>query len=273
MRLLRWMLLASCLFAVRVFADPRVVCLGGSITETAWALGAGEQVVAVDDSSAFPPESAALPHVGYYRMISAEGVLSVNPDLVLASQEAGPPQALEQLERTGVRVERITGAATVSGCVARIRAVGVALNRAESGEELAARVEKELAEIAPPTNAAVRVLFVLARGAGTLNVAGTSTAADEMIRLAGGHNAVTEYSGYRPLTAEAAVQAAPDVILLTRMGLEGLGGTNALWQVPGLKETPAGQHARVVVMDDLLLLGFGPRLPDAVRKLQALLHP
>lgn len=273
MRGFRWMMLVAGLCVMQASAASRVACLGGSITETAWALGAGPQVVAVDDSSTYPAETASLPHVGYYRMISAEGVLSANPDLVLVSQEAGPPQALAQLERTGIRVERIVGTATVAGCLERVRAVATALDRAEAGEALANQIESELAAIVTPTGKAVRVLFVLARGPGTLNVAGTDTAADEMIRLAGGENAVTEYAGYRPLTAEAAIQAAPDVILLTTMGLGGLGGTDALWSVPGLKETPAGQSARAVAMDDLLLLGFGPRLPEAVRELQALLYP
>ncbi|MBW7908830.1 MAG: ABC transporter substrate-binding protein [Kiritimatiellae bacterium] len=276
MRSLMWMMAmaASGLFVFQAAADePRVASLGGAVTETIWALGAGDRVVAVDASSTYPAEIANLPHVGYYRMISAEGVLSVNPDVVLASDEAGPPQALEQLTRAGVRIESITSAHTVSGCLARIRAVGLALNRAEEGEALAQKVESEIASIPAPTNPAVRVLFVFARGPGALNVAGTGTAADEIIRLAGAQNAVTEYAGYRPLTAEAAVQAAPDVILLTQSSMDGLGGADAIWHAPGLKETPAGEHARAVAMDDLLLLGFGPRLPQAIRELQALLYP
>ncbi len=267
--------MAVCAAGWSASAEPRVVCLGGALTECVFALGAGAQVVAVDDSSSFPAQAASLPRVGYYRMVSAEGVLSLKPDLVLASVEAGPPQALAQIERAGVRVVRISGDASVTGCVARVRAVGAALDRIEAAEALAAQIESELADFrpSPPDGILVRVLFVFARGAGTLNVAGSGTAAAEMIRLSGGVNAVDAYSGYRPLTAEAVVQAAPDVVLLTSSGLVGIGGEDALWVMPGLKATPAAAAKRAVAMDDLLLLGFGPRLPEAVKILNQLLYP
>jgi iron complex transport system substrate-binding protein len=112
-----------------------------------------------------------------------------------------------------------------------------------------------------------KVLFVFAHGAGTWNVAGVGTAADEMIRLAGGRNAATGYAGYRPLTAEAVVAAQPDVILTGSGGLAGRGGQEGLLKVPGVGSTPAGRDRRVVAMDELYLLGFGPRTAEAVREL------
>lgn len=263
----------GCATALSAAESPRIVCLGGAVTETVWALGAGEQVVAVDDSSTYPAEAASLPHVGYYRMISAEGVLSLKPDLVLASEEAGPPEALEQLKQAGVTLERIPGSATVSGCVSRIRAIGTLLNRAEAAEELAGNIESSLAELTAVTNQRAKVLFVFARGAGTLNVSGEGTAAHEIIQLAGGQNAVTEYKGYRPMTAESVAQAQPDVVLITASGLQSIGGAEALWQLPGLNATPAGHNQRVIALDDLYLLGFGPRLPAAVRELQESIYP
>ena len=88
-----------------------------------------------------------------------------------------------------------------------------------------------------------------------------------MIRLAGGTNAASGFDGYKPLTAEAAVAAAPQVILVTTSGLESVGGTDGLLDLPGLALTPAGKARRVVAMDDLYLLGFGPRVADAVAAL------
>lgn len=270
----RWIVLGMVCTAATAGAEERVVTLGGAVTETVWALGAGDRVVAVDDSSSFPAAAAALPHVGYYRMVSAEGLLSQEPDVVLASDEAGPPEALRQVEQAGVRVVRITGSATVTGCLARIRAVGAALARDAEAAKLAADVEEALAGDGPVTATDTpSVLFVMARGAGTLNIAGEGTAAYEMIRLAGGRNAIGGYRGYRPLTAESVVAAAPDIILTTSSGLAGMGGVDGLLQVAGLASTPAAASRRVVAMDDLLLLGFGPRLPDAVRELRGLLHP
>jgi len=273
MRLIKMMMLMCWAAVIHADEIPRVICLGGAVTETVWALGAGDGVVAVDDSSTFPPEAAALPHVGYYRMISAEGVLSLNPDLVLASEEAGPPQVIEQLEQAGVKLERVPGSASADGCVARIRKIGQVLGRSEAGEALAAQIEQEMEALTPVTNQLVRVLFVFARGAGTLNVAGVRTAADEMIRLSGGVNAVSEYHGYRPLTAESVALAQPDIVLITTSGLQSIGGAEGLWQLPGLMATPAGQHQRLIDLDDLYLLGFGPRLPMAVKELRADFYP
>jgi iron complex transport system substrate-binding protein len=117
------------------------------------------------------------------------------------------------------------------------------------------------------------VLFVYARGAGTVAVAGRATAADEMIRLAGGRNAIDEFDGFKPLTAEAAVTAAPDVVLMLARGIDSLGGADSVWAQPGLAQTPAARGRRLVVMDDLYLLGFGPRTGAAVSDLARQLHP
>ena len=106
-----------------------------------------------------------------------------------------------------------------------------------------------------------------------MNVAGRRTAADSIIALAGGRNAVEGYEGYKPLTAEAAAGAAPDVILVTSRGLETSGGVDELLKQPGLSLTPAGKARRVIAMDDLLLLGFGPRLGQAAKELCDQLHP
>ncbi len=269
------LMLIYCMSTVGVMAEPapRIVCLGGAVTETVWALGAGDQIVGIDDSSSFPPAAMSLPRVGYYRMISAEGVISMKPDLILASEEAGPPEAMNQIQAAGISVVRLPGAATVSGCVARIRAAGVALDRVEAAEAMAVTIEEKLSASITETNATpLRVLFVFARGAGTLNIAGQGTAADEIIRLSGGQNAVSGYQGYRPLTAESVAVANPDVVLITASGLGGLGGPESLWALPGLSAISAGREQRLVAMDDLLLLGFGPRLPQAVHELSEALR-
>jgi iron complex transport system substrate-binding protein len=118
-----------------------------------------------------------------------------------------------------------------------------------------------------------RVLFVYARGAGTMMVAGTETPAEAMIALAGAANAAEGFAGFKPMTAEAVVAAQPDVILMPERGLESLGGADGLLEQPGVALTPAGKNRRIVTMDDLLLLGFGPRLGEAVQTLTTKLHP
>ncbi len=250
----------------------RVVAAGGGVTEILFALGAADRVVGVDTSSIYPEAALRLPKVGYQRRLSAEGVLALAPTLVVATTEAGPPAALTQIAGAGVPVLQVTAEHTIDGARQRIATLAQALGLEPAGEFMVERLDEELvsANDALSTDAP-KVMFIYARGQGTVNVAGRNTAADEMIRLAGARNAITAYEGYKPLTSEAAVAAAPDVILLPTRGIQSLGGTAAVLELPGLVLTPAGRAHRVVKMDDLLLLGFGPRTGQAVADLRALL--
>lgn len=254
----------------------RVLPLGGPVTETVYALGAGDLVVGTDTSSVYPEAATKLPQVGYQRTLAAEGILSLKPDLVLATDEAGPANVLEQLRTAGVKVVLVPSEHSVAGAQAKVRAVAAALDRAPEGDRLAATVAAQADEarkFLAGSPARPSVLFLYARGAGTLNVAGRNTAADAMIALAGAQNAVTGYEGYKPLTAEAAVAAAPEYLLMMDRGLSSVGGRDAVLAQPGLALTPAGQNKRVVAMDDLLLLGFGPRTGQAIAELARALHP
>ena len=255
-------------------APERVVTVGGAVTEIVYALGAGERVVGVDSTSTYPEAAARLPRVGYLRSLSAEGVLSLRPQAVLASADAGPPAALAQLRDTGVRVVTLRQAHTPEALRENVLAVAAALGLEPAGHALAQRLDQEWRAARAGVVAAdrPRVLFLLAHAGNNALAAGADTAADAMIRLAGGVNALAEARGYKPLNAEVAVAAAPEVILITREGLAVVGGVDALIARPGLALTPAAQNRRVVALDALYLLGFGPRAPQAVRELAAALH-
>jgi iron complex transport system substrate-binding protein len=255
-------------------AARRLVTVGGAITEIAFALGVGGEIVGVDSSSTFPAEATRLPQVGYQRALSAEGVLALRPTLVLASQDAGPPAALEQLRGAGVAVRVIPGEPSAEGAQAKIRGAAAALGRADQGEALATRLGVALKEAQAQADGKprLRVLCVFARGAGTVLISGKGSAAAAMVALAGAENAAPEIEGSKPLTPESALAARPDVLLATTHGIEGLGGVDGLLRQPGLADTPAGKARRVVVLDDLLLLGFGPRTGEALRRLIEELH-
>lgn len=253
--------------------EARLVTVGGAITETVFALGLGGQVVGTDTSSTFPAEAAGRAQVGYQRALSSEGVLGLRPTLVLASQDAGPPAALEQLRGAGVEVLIVKAEPSVEGAKAKARALGERLGRKAEAEALVARIEREVSQSsALPRRGKPRVLAVFARGPGAVMVSGQGSAAVSMIELAGGESAIPAVEGTKPLTAEAAVAARPDVLLATTHGVEGLGGVDGLLRAPGLADTPAGRARRVVVLDDLLLLGFGPRTGEAATALVKALH-
>lgn len=253
----------------------RIIAVGGPVTEIIFALGAGDQVIARDSSSSYPPEVNDLPDVGYQRQLAAEGVLALEPSLILASTEAGPPETLEQLADSGVTFLLLPAVDTVDGVKVKIRGFAQALGKEAEGEELIAKIDADLAEaaeIAAQNTEHTRVLFIYARGAGAVSVAGMNTGAQAMIELAGGENAITEVEGYTPLTAEAVVAAEPDVILMFTDGLESLGGEAGLLEIPGIADTPAAENGRIITMDGLFLLNFGPRIGEAAKELATLLQ-
>lgn len=250
---------------VAVQDTSRVLCLGGSVTETVYALGLEERVVGVDASSLYPKAATELTQVGYYRSVSAEGVLSLGPTVVLALEGSGPESVMAQIEAAGVPVVYVDEAHSVETARARIALIGAALDAA-SAPDLLSEFDADIRS-AQPLKSSPKVLFVYARAGGVMNVAGQETSADAMIRLAGAQNAIQGYTGYKPLTPEAALAAQPDVILFTTGGLEASGGVQGVLSNTALSLTPAGKSGAVAAVDDLLLLGFGPRLGLAISTL------
>jgi iron complex transport system substrate-binding protein len=251
----------------------RVVSVGGALTEIVYALGEAGRLVATDTTSRYPPTAEDLPKVGYQRSLSAEGVLSMRPDLLLAADAAGPPAALDQIRSAGVPVVTVAGEDSPGGVLDKVAGVAAALGREAAGEALSARLRGELdaLESLEPL-AGTRVLFLLNVGLGAPMVAGHDTSADAIIRLAGAANAMPDHEGYKPISPEGVVLAAPTVVLLTDRTLELSGGVDGVLRLPGLVHTPAGRARRVVAMDGLLLLGFGPRTAEAARGLRAALE-
>ena len=194
----------------------------------------------------------------------------MRPTLLLATAEAGPPAALQQLQSAGLRMVRASGEHSFEAMVGNVDLVASSLALDAQGRLLADRLRDEWVAMRAAIRVSApqpRVLFVFSHAANNVQVAGEGTAADAMIRLAGGVNALTGFNGYRPLSSEAVIAAAPDFILATREGIDALGGVDALLSRPGFALTPAGKARRIVAPDALYLLGFGPRLPQAVREL------
>ncbi|MCY1016536.1 heme/hemin ABC transporter substrate-binding protein [Pyxidicoccus sp. MSG2] len=251
-------------------AEPRLVTVGPAVTETVFALGAGEQVVGVDDTSLALEAAARTPKVGYQRALSAEAVLATGASRLLASEEAGPPGVLEQLKKSGVEVVVLPNAPTVEAARQRIRTLAERLGRSARGAALIAELEKDLERASQRVAARkdgkpLRVLALYSRGGGVLMVAGAETASDVLIRLAGGVNAVSRFVGHKPLTAEAVVEAAPDILLLPASSATALGGAEGLGRVPGLSQVKGW---RLVTVEDVHFMAVGSSLGKAVGRLQ-----
>lgn len=260
--------------AVTDFA--RTVSIGGAITEILYALGLESRVVGVDTTSLYP--AAALhdkPNVGYMRQISAEGVLGLNPTLILAIQGAGPRETMDLLETAKVPLVLVPETFSEEGLVEKIRLVGHAMGVDARAECLSTAVTADLVQLRAlraKVTKPVRVMFVMSLQNGRAMVAGHKTAADEIIRLAGAANAVDDYDGYKIIGDEAIVAARPDVVLSIERGKDSV-QADAVYTHPGFALTPVAAHKSFITMDGLYLLGFGPRAASAARDLSVKLYP
>lgn len=275
--MIRGVAVALALIAGPALADQypdakRVLSIGGSITEIVHVLGQQDRLIARDRTSSFPPSVQDLPDVGYIRALSAEGVLSVQPDLILAEKDAGPPEVVAILRDSGIPFETIPGGTDADGLAAKIQAVAEALGVPETAPQPVAslRADLQAAAEAADDQAPARVMFILSVQGGRIMASGTGTEADAIIRLAGATNAIDQFEGYKPITDEAILAAAPEVILMMQRGeaTASHGAPNdELFALPALAPTPAARDGRVIRMDGLYLLGFGPRTGKAAKDL------
>lgn len=263
--------LATCALALAPVpvVGERVLSIGGSVTEIVYELGEEDRLVGRDSTSTYPAKATSLPDVGYIRQLSPEGVLSVNPDLVISETGAGPVEAVELLRAAAVPFVEVTDGYTEAAVLQKIRDVAEALSVPDKGEALAAEVSADLdaAKAMATTDTPKRVLFVLSTAGGRITAAGEDTSAEAIIEMAGGVNAVDGVSGYKQLSDEAITRAAPDVVLMMDRTGDHAITDDDLFAHPAFAATEAARTRSVVRMDGLLLLGFGPRVGEAVRTL------
>ncbi len=255
----------------------RIVSLFGDITEILFALELEDYIVGVDVSSVYPDAAQDLPDVGFAGALNAEGVLQLAPTIVIGGSivAPGPPGVLDQLEQAGVEVLILPELISLDGPGFKIRAIGDAIGIPERAESLAQRVERDIAVAQPKADGATEsgelsVLFVYLRRGGIQLVSGAGREAETIITAAGGVDAgaAAGIDGWQPLTPEALVAINPDVYLVMELGYDAVGGLDGLLAIPGMAETAAGQHQRVIVMEDIFLLGFGPRMADSIVQLR-----
>lgn len=261
---------------VAVADAGRIVSVGGAVTEILYALGLEDRVIAVDTTSLFPERALReKPNVGYMRQLSPEGVLGLNPSLVLAAEGAGPKDTIAVLEAARVPFVLVPDHFTGEGIIEKIRLVAAATGETARGECLVRAVEADLATLAQVRSRISRrerVLFVLSFMNDRPMVSGRNTAADGIIRLAGAENAMTAYEGYKLVNDEAIIAAQPDAVLVMDRAAHRL-DAETVFRHPAFVSTPAATRGRFISMNGLYLLGFGPRTARAARDLAAALYP
>jgi iron complex transport system substrate-binding protein len=270
----RVLVLAVAMAALPCVADAasRIVSLGGDVTETVYAIHAQDQLAAVDSTSTWPEAARKLPDVGYVRQLSAEGVLALRPDLILATHDAGPPTAIEQIRGAGVQIETLPASRSPQDIEAKTRRIGAITGHAKEADALANDVAARFASLAKlvaamPTHP--RAVYLMSAGTGSPMAAGRDTAADRAIVLAGGINAAADVPGYKAVSPESLVAMKPDAIVLMKEQEASVGGVEGVLRMPGVVDTPAGKAKRIYFVEGQALLGFGPRTAESAAALQA----
>lgn len=248
-----------------------IASAGGDITEILFELGVGDKVVAVDSTSVYPVAVTELPSVGYVRELSAEGVLSTGADLLIGANDMGPPAVMENLSAAGMRIEFAPQSEGPQRFSDKVAFVARVVGEEERGAELIASYEGKLSEIEArreKLSRAPRALLILSLRDGAPVAAGLGTTGNDIMEISGGQNVAT-FDGWKPMSAEAVIAAAPEVILLSSTHIERMGGVSAVMDLPSIKSTPAGKSASFAVVDSYTMLQFGPRSTEAMASVLA----
>lgn len=258
----------------------RWVSAGGALTEWISALGGEARLVGVDTTSQHPESLKALPSVGYQRQLSAEGMLSLRPDVLVGTDEMGPPPVVQQVRAAGVRVELFSSDATLTALDDNLKRLGVLLGAEQQAATLASRYHQQIDAIATAvaraqaSQPAPGVLLLVGHAGGKPLMAGQGTSGAWLLQQAGGRN-LAHHQGYKPLSVEAMAALDPDVLVVSDRAVSGEAALQALLKEnPALAGSRAVREKRVITLDPTLLVGgLGPRLPASVRSLAQAFYP
>jgi iron complex transport system substrate-binding protein len=260
----------------------RIVCIGQAYNEMIYALGAQDHLVGVDYSSTFPPEIKKLPTVGYHRALSAEGILSLKPTIIIHDNNIGPENVVRQLQELQVPMKTFTAKAdSIEGTKALLREMGAYFHKEQRAEELCAKIDRGMAEAAEmvkkykdhPRVAVIHFgrasnIYLLIGNGGH----GDGGSAGKMVEWAGGEMAIQKEGMQRLVSPEIIAQSNPEVILITEYGFDRLGSMEQAKTLPGVAETDAAKHNRIFRIPEHELLYFGPDTGQNIIELAKTIH-
>lgn len=251
-------------------SDQRIVSLNGAITEIISALGHEQQLVGRDVTSTYPESiQNTAQDLGHVRTLTIEPIVSLNPSLIVASDKDINPDLLGKIKESGIKNRLFEQQFSIQGTKELIKNVAEEIGN-KNYESLLKKIDADIAKL-EPLDKKPKVLFIYARGGGTLMIAGKNTPMESIIQIAGGENAIDDLEDFKPLTPEALIQGNPDLILMFDSGLQSLGGNAGLLKIPGIAQTTAGKNKAIISMEGGLLSGFGPRVGEAALELNKLM--
>jgi iron complex transport system substrate-binding protein len=258
---------------------PRVVGVSKQINEYLYDIHAESVLVARDLTSINPPAIKRLPSVGYHRALSAEGIVSMRPTMLLTDGNLGPDAVVAQVKKVGVPVLVLTPGSSLDSAQLLMQRLGREFHHeAQADSAVAAWKEgmtealRDSAKWASGRRPRVLVMHFGQIANDYLGLKRGSTA-DQIIQWAGGVNAIDSTGGMLRLTPELIAKAAPDVIIATDVGFDRLGSAEKFASLPGVALTPAAKSGHVYRVNESEVMYFSPRTPAVLRKVAEWLHP
>ncbi|NDJ85612.1 MAG: ABC transporter substrate-binding protein [Chloroflexi bacterium] len=267
--------------SVTIESLEAIVSGSGDVTEIIAALGYDDQLVGVDISSTYPEDLMdKYETIGFARRLAIEPIVALNPTVFFCTETCAPEAVLDQLREIGIPVVIIPDneEAGLALPLQKIDMIAAALNAPEEGEALKERVQREIDWVRTATSNVDQrpyAMMLYFRGTRLQLVAGAGTPAQAIIQGAGAIDAASEIgvSGYIPLNPEILLTAYPDYVLLMEGGIEQIGGVEAIRNLQGMAQTPAGENDNFLVYDDQYLLGMATRTGQILMDLAAIFHP
>lgn len=254
------------------FTASRVVVLANGVAEIMQSLNAQSIIVGRDISST-EKSLEDIPIVTSGHQILPEKVISLRPDLVLIDASTGPQSAIQQIEKSGVRVVKIPESWTLADIEVKVAAVGAAIGASQQAQILIEKLNQSLAQ--SQIEKQLRIAFLYLRGTSSVYlIGGAGSGADSIFASLGAVDVGAQQlkNPFNTLTAESLAALNPDVIVVMSKGLESVGGVDGLLKLPGVGQTKAGKSSAIIDVDDSLLLSFGPRTPSLIEQLRIALN-
>ena len=250
--------------------SQRIVAAGGSITEIIYLLGFEKQLIARDLTSNFPNEALDLPSIGYVRNLSAEGMLSLQPTLIIGEADVGPAEVVSQVKRTSIDFRIIPDFFSTDGIFKKIRCVGKILgvqssiltDRIQRLNKLKTELQSEV-----KNNAKQKILLILMMRGTSPIVGGLDTSGDGFIRMTGNLNAFSKFKGWKPVGLESIIASDPDYIIITNRAFSQFKTVSKFFELTKLGGTAAGKNKNLIIADGMAILGFSPRTLEMAVKL------
>ncbi len=259
--------------------DPtNIVVAGGSITEILYFIEQENRIIGVDVTSNYPKEAKKLPSIGYVRSLSTEGILSLNPKLILGENDMGPPLVVNQLKEINMDLRIIPEEQTSYGIVDKIKCVASILGCIDSAD---IRVTNDLMPTIMELETLVdlnesnkkNVMLILSMQGTSPIVAGRGTSGDNFIKMAGAKNVFDSFEGWKPVSEESIINVNPEFFIIPSRDMHKGSNVKNLTTNPIFINTEAGANKNFIFEDSMAMLGFGPRTIDIALKVAKKLYP